>query len=719
MLNTMPNQSRVSAPTITNLLTAGTVPNMTGKPVISAPISDTNGFLSISLAAHTQASTSAGIVYSTQMQNQPLSGPPVPAEPYPGSLTPTPSQAAPTLSMLLESKHKDSPTKLNAGGTLDAGHKHEPHADLSTAELAIKDEDQQLMDAFSDLIPDDIDVLAGMILDDLISEEQDAAVSSVAECLENEAMAAANSLGGDEAGAGMACAAAGLMGLDDIKSEPSNVHENACDGMEFTHGAAAVDETKPEPDAVDVKQFQPKDEDSSDLSNDTPLSELIKQEASAKQQRLLQEQQQQFQLEQQRHDGDTQEQSQLMQDTEPAAQLPPEVDEQQPQLPAEQQAQAEQTDGERLQQDDQGLSDAEQGLPLDAHDIEPLGERSEPADLDGNDIQQSEGHGVVGDDAQGPVEAAGCTDPVESSVDPVASVGQNPGAKESADAEESSNGPDGASLEPATAVDPMDFLASDSNDTDAAPLRPSADTANVQPPDDGAKVALSDDVLTEPMTVAGEQLEPEIDEPLDALDSAELSNDAMDSVTVDVTKNHGSDVNGTAVDNAAEASAGESAAKGDDQPADGEAANATGAVDEVIAPSATDAKNDDILTDDEGDGANDGDEAMQEASEATAEMAVNEPEAEPASAGSETVDEVMGEDAAAKDEGNGHTGGLEGPVDGGVNGDEKDGNETKRTGADEALVEHDDQKHVERYLNWPVFHILLVSTNCHKVTFPH
>lgn len=657
--------------------------------------------LDFSLAAHTQASTSAGIVYSTQMQNQPLSGPPVPAEPYPGSLTPTPSQAAPTLSMLLESKHKDSPTKLNAGGTLDAaGNKHEPHAEhLSTAELAIKDEDQQLMDAFSDLIPDDIDVLAGMILDDLISEEQDAAVSSVAECLENEAMAAA----GDEAGPGVACDAAGLMGLADIKSEPSTVNENACDGMQFTHGAGAVDVAKAKgADAVDVKQFQPKDEDSSDLSNDTPLSELIKQEASAKQQRLLQEQQQHFQLEQKRHDGDTQ-QSQLKQDTEPTAQ--PEVGEQQPQQPTEPQTQAEQTEGERLQQDDHGLSDAELGLDLDDHDIEPLGDPSESADLDGNDIQQSGGQGVLGDDTPGALEVTGCIDPVESAVDPAASVGQNEGDKEGADAEESSNGPDVASLEPSSsAVDPMDFLASDSNDNDAAPFRPSAD-ANVQPPDDGPKVALDDDdVPTEPMTVAGEQLEPEIDEPLDAIDNAELSNDAMDSIAVDVTKNHGSDVNGTAVDNA-EAS-GESAAKGDDQPADGGADMSASAVDEVVAP-ATEAKMDDILTDDEGDGAdggdgaNEGDEAMQEAGEAAGQMAATEQEAEPAAAAGEAVDEVMGDDAATKNEGNGKTGGLEGPVDGGVNGDEKDGNEAKRTDADVAVAEHDEhEKHVERYLNW-------------------
>lgn len=247
MLNPLPNQSRVTAPTITNLLT-GRIDHYYSRFItLHLTLKDTIFTKFSSLSSHPglpQASTSTGIVYSAQIQHQPLSGP-VSNDSFGGSLTPTPSQAAPTLSMLLENKHaKDKTVSASMDdASTSMTTKNEQNAglvtgDITNADLTIKDEEQQLMDALNDLIPADMDVLAGIILDDLINEEQTAAVSSVAEALEMDAMAEVAAAAAttaieaaDPTPSTSAAAVAAELAAD--KSEPNNISDNACDGMDF------------------------------------------------------------------------------------------------------------------------------------------------------------------------------------------------------------------------------------------------------------------------------------------------------------------------------------------------------------------------------------------------------------------------------------------------------------------------------------------------------
>lgn len=109
--------------------------------------------------------------------------------------------------------------------------------DMNNPELAINNEDQQLMDAFGDLIPDDIDDLAGIILKDLINEERNEVVSDVAVGSENDTLVAAT------ATAIVENVSTPDVTLDEsatVKTDPSNLNENALDGMGFTSATNAA-----------------------------------------------------------------------------------------------------------------------------------------------------------------------------------------------------------------------------------------------------------------------------------------------------------------------------------------------------------------------------------------------------------------------------------------------------------------------------------------------
>lgn len=234
MLHNISNtQTRVAAPTITNLLT-GSVTNLSNT---LASVAQQTASKSI-VASVTSISTA----FPSQIQNQPLTGP-APNDQSINNITQSPSQAAPTLSMLLESKQKD-PHKLNLMGriehqqsmhqmvqqskhfasTSDITPKIEPtEADINNvAESEIKDDEQQLMEVFSDMIPDDIDELANIILDGLISEEQVSTVATVAESF----------VGQENLDVSQSQENTTVIDTP-VKEEPSNINENACDASDL------------------------------------------------------------------------------------------------------------------------------------------------------------------------------------------------------------------------------------------------------------------------------------------------------------------------------------------------------------------------------------------------------------------------------------------------------------------------------------------------------
>lgn len=144
---------RVTAPTITNLLTG----NNTQIQQI--------------------ASTSTTTVGTVQF-NQPLVGP-ISIIPHPQISSTTPSKSAPTLSMLLEKNKENSSAAVVTGTAISESIsstseiKNEPIESISQKSEPMdvdddgnstnKDEDQQLMDVFNGLIPDNIDELADIL----------------------------------------------------------------------------------------------------------------------------------------------------------------------------------------------------------------------------------------------------------------------------------------------------------------------------------------------------------------------------------------------------------------------------------------------------------------------------------------------------------------------------------------------------------------------------
>lgn len=238
MLHNIPNQqTRVAAPTITNLLT-GSVSNLTNSLAAAAAVVSTqqSGIKTIPSSVGSIATT-----YSPSMHSQPLTGPP-PNDQLMNNIMQSPSQAAPTLSMLLENKRMDNSMKMpvllriDSQGSMcsvdqqsgsDIITKNEPtDADFNNAESHIKDEDpEQLMEVFGEL-PEELGDLADIILEDLINEEQVATVSNV---VENESLECQANLDlktfqspthSNEA--------------ESVKSETRNINENPCDSTSIS-----------------------------------------------------------------------------------------------------------------------------------------------------------------------------------------------------------------------------------------------------------------------------------------------------------------------------------------------------------------------------------------------------------------------------------------------------------------------------------------------------
>lgn len=192
ILNTMNiggNQTRASAPTITNLLT-GTINNIPA--TMSAP-SQKN------VPGPSTATTS--VTYPNQFQTQPLTGPP--SHEHNANVVQSPSQSAPTLSMLLENKNREAaqkplryetqPIKIEAtGNEMELGKSFGGdliESDINATDSPIKDEEQQLMDVFNGLIPDDED-LADILNPEML--EEDAILDNVADLIDAEEVAQAN-----------------------------------------------------------------------------------------------------------------------------------------------------------------------------------------------------------------------------------------------------------------------------------------------------------------------------------------------------------------------------------------------------------------------------------------------------------------------------------------------------------------------------------------------
>lgn len=228
MLHNLPNQqTRVAAPTITNLLT-GSITNLSS-PLATAQQQGVTKTIASSAATITTP-------YPLSMHNQPLTGPPSHDHSM-GNITQSPSQAAPTLSMLLENKQKENMMKMPPLSRIDSQNPNCPieqqpsgettiknesnDVDFNNAESPIKDEDQQLMDVFNDLIPEDMGDLADIILGDLINEVQVVGDSNATENMDNQGNLDLNNFQSQPAL---------TTETTVIKDEPAgNVSESTCD----------------------------------------------------------------------------------------------------------------------------------------------------------------------------------------------------------------------------------------------------------------------------------------------------------------------------------------------------------------------------------------------------------------------------------------------------------------------------------------------------------
>lgn len=258
MLHNLSNQARVSAPTITHLLTgsvsnlSSSLANAAASAAVAAAVTHQSGGNKSAMASSGPPITSHTVyTHASQLHNHPLTGPP-PNDQLIGNITQSPSQAAPTLSMLLENKQKEMQrmpqmSRIDAHNAMcatmnqqqqqqqpqqqqqqhalhsgaDTTKTEPPDTDFNNAESPIKDEDQNLLEVFNELIPEDIGELADIILDDLINEEQVAAGSHAAESLDGQVNLDLKNFQ-SQAGAHTIQAA-------EIKVEPIHLNENNCD----------------------------------------------------------------------------------------------------------------------------------------------------------------------------------------------------------------------------------------------------------------------------------------------------------------------------------------------------------------------------------------------------------------------------------------------------------------------------------------------------------
>lgn len=179
-----PNNNRVTAPTITNLLT-GSLSNI--------PITVQHQPFPVQMPTLTPS------IHFEQT-----------------NVVQSPSQAAPTLSMLLESKFKESPQKIPPLTRIDSGtfrpqdiNQFQQQIDVNIVPKNLfpvntvtdnvdpggsKDEDQQLMDVFNNLIPDNIDELADILTENNVILnpellEEDEMLENVESLMEEEQQA--------------------------------------------------------------------------------------------------------------------------------------------------------------------------------------------------------------------------------------------------------------------------------------------------------------------------------------------------------------------------------------------------------------------------------------------------------------------------------------------------------------------------------------------------
>lgn len=246
MLHNLSNQARVSAPTITNLLT-GSVSSLSSSLAnatahSAAAVAQQQSGVNKSTIASSGTSISTHTVYTSQLHNHPLTGPPsneqiIGSGGGGGGIPQSPSQAAPTLSMLLENKQKEmqkmpplsriesqnamcTTMEQHAASAADTTKAEPADTDFHNAESPIKDEDQNLLEVFSELIPEDIGDLADIILDDLINEEQVAAVSQAAENLVGKVNLDLKNFQSHSAHTTESA---------EVKAEPMQLNENNCD----------------------------------------------------------------------------------------------------------------------------------------------------------------------------------------------------------------------------------------------------------------------------------------------------------------------------------------------------------------------------------------------------------------------------------------------------------------------------------------------------------
>lgn len=155
VMNVSNTQTRVAAPTITNLLTGSTT--ILPQPAMVKQIVGS-------------VTTSVATPFVAQLQAQPCTGP-APNDHLINNVPQSPSQSAPTLSMLLENKSKESISKAqplmriepSAVRVNDAKPTTSGEHEITAIDSPIKDEDQQLMEDINGLIPDNIDELANIL----------------------------------------------------------------------------------------------------------------------------------------------------------------------------------------------------------------------------------------------------------------------------------------------------------------------------------------------------------------------------------------------------------------------------------------------------------------------------------------------------------------------------------------------------------------------------
>lgn len=219
----------------------------------------------------------------------------------------SPSQAAPTLSMLLENKTKDTSLPKNPPKpSQPTPEVVEETAVKSSIGSPLKDEEQQLMEVFNTLIPDNIDVLAD-ILDDndaiilnpeLLDEAEDSILESVESLMADQAGLDMDTDDYNQSIANPVAIVAESISTAELVEQLTSTSGFPIGPTSTVKGDAKPSVPSVDDDQVIVLDDEPlanleapiatptvnavsKDDDQSDLSNDAPLSELLKDKSNA------------------------------------------------------------------------------------------------------------------------------------------------------------------------------------------------------------------------------------------------------------------------------------------------------------------------------------------------------------------------------------------------------------------------------------------------------